>query len=77
MECQNFSNEFENEKHADDDLHCEGCGKKIPYCHGDTDYCNECEKWINEGYKKNAKGEWERKKKSFADMEEEYLDDYD
>jgi hypothetical protein len=38
------ANTFEIEKHADDDLHCIECGKKIRYCHGDTDLCSDCRK---------------------------------
>lgn len=37
-------NEFEMEKHADDDLHCKRCGTKIRYSHGDTDLCSACNK---------------------------------
>jgi len=37
-------NAFEEEMHADDDLHCERCGRKIRYCHGDTDLCDQCRK---------------------------------
>lgn len=39
--------EFEAEAHADDDLKCLGCGCKICYCHGDTDYCSTCRKGMD------------------------------
>jgi len=39
-----FENEFEREKHADDNLHCKGCGKKIRYTGGWSDYCSDCRK---------------------------------
>lgn len=37
-------NAFEMEQHADDNIRCRGCGRKIRYSHGDTDYCSTCNK---------------------------------
>ena len=38
-------NDFEMEQHADDDIHCERCGTKIRYSHGDTELCSACKKY--------------------------------
>ena len=37
-------NPFEQEKHADDDIHCLGCGKKLKWTGGWSDYCSACRK---------------------------------
>ena len=73
MERDNFSNDFEGESHQD--IKCDGCGCKIAYCHGDSDYCSECYKWILSGYKR-IDGQWVKKKKSYEDSEEDHLDDF-